>query len=320
MVEHHDSREHDGRGVGDALTSNAGFGGVGTSVNRLEEGVATSDAGAGGDTFASHETGTQVGDDVAEEVGRDDDIEHARAKHQLHGQGVDVHVVALDVGEVCADAVEHAFEQLTHLLEDVGLERKGDRSATLHSCQKEGLAHGGREGIHGVVAEDANATSFVENLCPARVEPFAGLADEDDVETFLGLRDPGQVPDGSDARRETERESHLNVHAAEAAVLGGVAGTLEPDAMFAQEIQGFRRKGGSCVLEAGQTRSSLHPVDGSSRDEVDDLTGDRHDLAADPVTLDVNDFATVFQLRPLVPRQEAGGKVLSFLHLLCNPS
>src|SRR5205823_11128717 len=55
------------------------------------------DASRGRDAHAPDQLGGEVGEDVAEEVARDDDLELRGVAHQLHGGGVDIEMTRLDV-------------------------------------------------------------------------------------------------------------------------------------------------------------------------------------------------------------------------------
>ena len=52
---------------------------------------------APGACLRPHQTGAQIREDVAEQVGGDHDIEPLRVHHQVHAGGVDDHLLVLDV-------------------------------------------------------------------------------------------------------------------------------------------------------------------------------------------------------------------------------
>src|SRR5262249_62142967 len=88
VVEQHAGREDGGQRVGDALAGDVGGG----AVDRFEHagvGPLRVDVGAGGHAHAAGDDGAQVGEDVAEEVAGDDDVEDLRLADEVHGGGVD---------------------------------------------------------------------------------------------------------------------------------------------------------------------------------------------------------------------------------------
>ena len=73
----------------------------------------------------------QIAQDVAEQVGRDDDVEARRIAHQLHGAVVDDDVVELDVGVALRDLAPDLQEQPRGHLEDVRLVDERDPLAAV---------------------------------------------------------------------------------------------------------------------------------------------------------------------------------------------
>src|SRR5438093_3575250 len=87
----------------------------GRAVDRLEHrDLPGMDVPRGGGAEAADERRAEVGEDVAEEVRRDDDVELLRLQHHPHRGGVDVHRVARDVGVAGADLLEHLTPELLH--------------------------------------------------------------------------------------------------------------------------------------------------------------------------------------------------------------
>ena len=69
---------------------------------------------------AADQPGHQVGQDVAEQVGRDDHVELPRVQHQLHGAGVDDAVVHRNpalvfLRDLACRFQEHAGQRLQHV-------------------------------------------------------------------------------------------------------------------------------------------------------------------------------------------------------------
>jgi len=99
VVEHHrDGKDRRSR-IGDSPTGDVRRG----AVDGLEHGGVTAagvDVSAGSQADAAGYGGPDVGEDVAEEVVRDDDIEATRLADEEHGSSIDVAVIDGDVGEV----------------------------------------------------------------------------------------------------------------------------------------------------------------------------------------------------------------------------
>ena len=90
-------------------------------MNRLEErGVAGIDVGAGSEAEATSELRGEVGDDVAEKIIGDDDVELAGIADQFHGKGVDVKVTGIDVGVFVLEGFEGALPKIASEGHDVG--------------------------------------------------------------------------------------------------------------------------------------------------------------------------------------------------------
>ncbi|EUA14067.1 hypothetical protein I553_7187 [Mycobacterium xenopi 4042] len=97
---------HDRRGrVSDALTGDIGR----AAVDRFEHrrvGAGGVDIAAGGQADAAAHRRRQVGDDVAEQVVGDDDVEPARVGDQVNRRRVDVLIGHLDLRELLTDLID----------------------------------------------------------------------------------------------------------------------------------------------------------------------------------------------------------------------
>src|SRR5690606_2994359 len=117
-----------GRGVGDAMPSDV----RGASVYRLEDRVALTDVGARRYAQATGQTGHEVGEDVAEEVGGHQDVEAARVTDQAHRGRVYDDVVRLDVRVLLPGDGHHRLEEETGgQRQHVGLVDDGDPALAL---------------------------------------------------------------------------------------------------------------------------------------------------------------------------------------------
>src|ERR1700674_4621216 len=76
---------------------------------------------AGGHAQPALQAGGEIGDDVAEHVIRDHDVELPRIAHHLHAERVHVHVLGLDLGILAAHFLEHPLPKPSRMGHGVGL-------------------------------------------------------------------------------------------------------------------------------------------------------------------------------------------------------
>ncbi len=124
-----------------------------------------------------------VGEDVAEEVLCEDDVEVAGDVHDVHRHGVDELVLEGDVGVVLCDLGDGGAPELGDL-EDVGLVDGGDLLAALagefegYASYADDLFAGVAHGVDGFVGVTIPPAGLAE------VEAAEQLADEEDVDVF----------------------------------------------------------------------------------------------------------------------------------------
>src|SRR5690606_37391579 len=99
-------RQRGAGGVGPAAPGDVGGGAV-DRLGHARRGALDVEVAARGHAQSALEHRTQVGDDVAEEVVGDDDVEALGGHRQVHAHGVDVDVVVLDTGKAGRDLVDH---------------------------------------------------------------------------------------------------------------------------------------------------------------------------------------------------------------------
>src|SRR5699024_9482920 len=128
MVQQQGDREHRGGGIGEVPAGDVRSG----AVNRLEhrrEGAGGIDVAARGEPDAAADGRGEVGDDVAEEVVRDDHVEAGRVLDQVDHHRVDVRVVHLDLGVLGADLLDDAAVEVPGVDQDVVLVDQGELPA-----------------------------------------------------------------------------------------------------------------------------------------------------------------------------------------------
>ena len=133
ILQHLDGGEDHRGGVGDVLAGDVRR----RAVYRFEDG-GPSPMLAPGAMPSPHQTGTEIRENVAEQVGGDHHIEAFRVHHQVHAGGVDDHLLVLDVRVAGRDLTGHFQEQAGGGLEDVGLVDDGDLLASFLARQLEG--------------------------------------------------------------------------------------------------------------------------------------------------------------------------------------
>ena len=125
VIEHHCDRQDRRKRIGDPFAGDVRR----RPVNRLEHagerpfGVQVS---GGCQPHSSLQNGPQVGDDIAEHVGCNDDIEPLGAGDHSHATGVHVLVVALDLRVITPDLGERPHPEVVGEGQHVGLGDQGD--------------------------------------------------------------------------------------------------------------------------------------------------------------------------------------------------
>ncbi len=246
MVEQERDRE-DRRGrVGLLLAGDVGGG----SVHRLEharERARAVDVARRGEADAARDRGRQVGDDVAEQVVGDDDVEAGRVGDQEDHGRVDVQVVDGDVRVLGGDAVDGALPEGSGEGQHVGLVHERDALALALRGQVEREPHGALDAVrrvHGHLGRDLVLGAAAEDAAVARVRSLGALADDDEVD-LAGRRERGGHT-GQQGRRPqvdvvVEREAQLEQQAAlddaarEARVAGVAADRAEEDRVVLRE-------------------------------------------------------------------------------------
>ena len=158
------------------------------AVHRLEHARVAAlgvDVAAGGEPDAAGDGRGDVGDDVAEEVVGDDDVEAARVGGEEDRRGVDVLVGGLDVGELGADLLDRAPPQVAGVGEDVVLVHEGQVPARAGLGAGEGVAHDALDAEAGVDADlggDLVRGAGAQRAAVADVGPLGALADDDEVD------------------------------------------------------------------------------------------------------------------------------------------
>ncbi len=106
-----------------------------------ERGLAGVDVAGGSEAQSTGELCGEVGDDVAEEVVGDNDVELFRVANEFHGQGIDIEVAGLDVGVLLANRLEHALPEVAGVGHGIGFVGHAEaKGFARRSRQARGLA------------------------------------------------------------------------------------------------------------------------------------------------------------------------------------
>ena len=219
VTQHHDGAEQKGGGVRLLLASDI----RGGAVDGLEDGDLVTHVAGGGEAEAADEAGAHVGEDVAVEVGHDEDL-------VVVGDGVGGHAqagvveelgVELDVGVLAGDLAGGVEEEAVRELHDGGLVDDADLLAAdllgvLEGEAEDALGGGAGDELDGL--HDA-----VDDLVlDARVLALGVLADEDGVDIVVGGLVAGDGHAGAEVGEEVEGAAEGEVEGDVALADGGL--------------------------------------------------------------------------------------------------
>src|ERR1700676_3522053 len=181
VAQHQGYRENGAQRIGDALTCDVGR----RSMNRFVEADRASDAGRSQQAERSHDSTCLIGQDVAEHVFGEDDVELGGLEDERHGGRVHVHVRELDIGKISGDASDD-FAPETRALQNIRLidgEQMQAAGASKLKCDAgDGLdlrltvAHG--------VERVARAARAINGAWLAEIQSAEQLAHDEDVGAF----------------------------------------------------------------------------------------------------------------------------------------
>lgn len=263
------------------------------------------DVGAGDEAQAADEGGGPVGEDVAVQVGRHDDVVVLGLAEELVDHGVDDLLLdgdaaVLGVGE---GSLGGGAEEAVGLGEDVGLVGDGDEGglvdaggaslAELLAAHGDVAGHGG-DAEGGAVGDALDglgnlAIGAVKGPLVLDVEVLGVLADNDHVNGLDGRPDG---LDGSDVGVQVELLAQGDNRGGVAldGLGGGAHGTEESAITLAlEDLDGLVRKSGPGLLEGLEAGLEVDKVElevEGSRESFEDSAAGRNDFLADTVTGD----------------------------------
>ena len=208
VPQHHDGAEKQGGGVGEALAGDVGGG----AVDGLEDGALVADVARGGETEAANQAGAHVGQDIAVEVGHDQDLVVVRVGvgDHLEAGVVEQLGVELNAGEVLGDSLGHVEEETVRHLHDGGLVHDADLGAADRLGVLEGVSQHALASLAGDEL-DALHDTVDNDVLDARVFTLGVLADQDSVDIVVGGLVASNRAAGSQVGEKVEGASQSQV-------------------------------------------------------------------------------------------------------------
>ena len=183
VLQHHDGRQEQGSGVGEALAGNVGGG----AVDGLEDGALVANVARGRQAETADEAGAHVGQDVAVQVGQDEHLELPAPPHveKLRRHDIYVPAVQLDIGVLLGHLARDAQEQTVGHLHDGGLVHGADLLAANLLGVLEGEAQDTLAGRAGDELDGLNnAVNY--HVLNARVFALGVFTDQNRVNAIVG--------------------------------------------------------------------------------------------------------------------------------------
>jgi len=215
MLQHHHATQQQGGRIRESLAGNI----RGGTVDGLEDGALVADVAGWGEAQAADQAGAHVGQDVAVEVGHDEDlvVVGGRVGDDLQARVVQQLGVEVDVRKVLADLARDAQEQAVGHLHDRRFVHRphfsfADVFGVLEGEAEDSFGRGARDEF------DALDDAVHDHVLDARVFAFRVLADQRDVDVVVGRLVAGDGLAGTEVGEEVE---------------GSAEGQVERDVAFA---------------------------------------------------------------------------------------
>src|SRR3954470_23031581 len=136
-------------------------------------------------TQSALERGAKVGDDVAEQIVGNDDVERRRVLDQQKHQCIDIKVTSLDAGILRCDLLEHPLPQRVSLRHRVALVGHADAPAAVSLREFERVANdpvNALVGVHFLLDCDLVLRAGLEAPADADIEAFRVLPEHDEID------------------------------------------------------------------------------------------------------------------------------------------
>ena len=214
MIEHEGGRQNHGRGVGDALAGDIRR----AAVHGFEHRTLVTNVGAGRQAQAADQPGTEIRQDIAEQIGGYDDVEILRLHHELHGTGIDDQLFVLEIIVLLGQLAAHFEKQPRGGFHDVGLVRQRHLLASARACHLEGeledalalFTSNDRQGLGALAV-------LGHGLALTGIHAALVFTDSDDVEIVVARFRARQADGGPHVGIQIEMLAHGHVDRAIAA-------------------------------------------------------------------------------------------------------
>src|SRR5690606_8657585 len=244
------------------------------------------------------ERGGEIAEDVAEEVGRDDDVVACRVQHEVEGERVDVRGLVLDLRVLGRDLGEDAAPQVAGVWHGVRLVGERDLAAAGGAGVLERGAHDALDALARVdvlLDGDLVRRPALEVAAHPRVHALGVLADDDDVHVLgrhVTERRECRVEeaDGPQVHVQVEVEAQAEQDLARVAVVrdARIAERAEEDRVVVgpEIVHLLRRDGGAGAQVTLGAEIPLHELErelGLGGEQAKQFDGQAGDLRADAV-------------------------------------
>merc|ERR1712230_358969 len=280
VLQHHDGREEQGSWVGQALAGDVGRG----AVHGLEDGALVADVAGRGQTQTADQAGAHVGQDVAVQVGHDEDlvVVGGRVRHDLQAGVVQQLAVELDVGVLARNVLGYPQEEAVGHLHDGGLVHDADLGLADVLGVLEGESQDPLAGLAGDQLDRLHDTVY-DDVLDAGVFTLGVLSDQDRVDVVVWRLVALDALAGSHVGEQVEGTTEGQVQGDVTFADGGGEGTFEGDEVA---VDGFHCLGWDALLAVDEDRRDVDglPLDGGIGGAEDILDGLR-DLRSNTITL-----------------------------------
>ncbi len=293
---HHPDRHDRGERVGDALARDVGCG----TMNRLEQAdTIRVDVPRSSQAHATTDDGSDVGDDVPEQVRGHNHLEVPRVLHDLGAEDVDELVADLDLREQRRDLLDDPMPQPARLGHGVRLGREAQLGQSVAARVLEGGEHdAGSPAVRGRtdLLGDLVWRAFVHDVAAAGVAVLDVLTEDDESRTVAQLvlewgarRIHHQQGALVDVEIETEAGAKQQVAGVLVAGHARITNRTHVDAVEAVAPVGHHLcgEGGAVAQEAVGAEVVVHDLDLVGRHQRGECQPrDRTDFRADSVCID----------------------------------
>lgn len=208
MAQHHDGAEEESSRVGKALAGDIRSG----AVDGFEDGALVTNVARGSETKTTNQTSAHVGQNVAVQVGHNQDLVVVRVGvgDHLEAGVVEKLGVELDIGEVLGDLATDIEKETIRHLHDGGFVDDADLSAanslSVLECKAE-------DALGGFASNELDAlnNAINNNVLNPGVFTLSVLTDENSVDSIVRCLEAGDRAAGTEVSEEVEGTTESQV-------------------------------------------------------------------------------------------------------------